>query len=87
MKIGDKVIWHTGNYAGEQGQREKSWWVSDKVGHIKELKTDDFGNEMVLIVVADHSMTWDYLKNVHPFETKEQCERCQWWAKMVGVVQ
>ena len=59
MKIGDRVVWHTGFYAGEQGQRGMSWWTEDKEGKIKKIKTDK-----VLISFRDGSREWAHIDRV-----------------------
>lgn len=91
MKIGDKVIWHTGEYAGEQGQREKSWHAEDKRGTIVATKTDDFYNAKVLIETTDGTRTWEFLhikyrNSLHLESKMAECEQCQWWKQHVGEV-
>jgi len=38
IKVGDKVTWHTGFMAGEQGQRDPSWFAEDKKCTVVRLR-------------------------------------------------
>jgi hypothetical protein len=42
FNVGDRVVWHTGFYGAEQGQRDPTWWPNDKHGVVIETKRGDY---------------------------------------------
>lgn len=52
LRIGDKVVWHTGFYAGDMGQ-EHVWWPADKVGIIIRIE-----NNKYLLEMEDGTREW-----------------------------
>jgi len=66
MKVGDKVIWHTGFYGAEQGQHGMTWWTQDKKGKVKRIKKNK-----VLISFSDGSREWADLARVEKIEADD----------------
>ena len=55
IKIGDTVVWETGFYAGEQGQRGQSWWSQKRIGTVIEI---DFDNNKCLLEFDNLEREW-----------------------------
>jgi hypothetical protein len=58
-KVGDRIVWHTGFYGAEQGQRTDSWWPEDKAGKVVQIKKD-----RVLIELKDHAREWANIDSI-----------------------
>ena len=53
FKVGDKVVYHTGSYGGEQGQRSPSWWPENKDGVVIEVIVNK-----CMVEFKDRSRLW-----------------------------
>jgi hypothetical protein len=51
--VEQRIVYHTGFYAHEQGQRDRTWWPNDKHGVVVEVREMD-----CLIEFPDKTREW-----------------------------
>ncbi len=60
-KVGMKVIHHTGEYSGEQGQLYPSWWPKDK-----DVRIIKMTKKRCLLEYKDQTRVWADYEEIEP---------------------